>query len=86
MRFVNIFFSKEDRYSLGMDLQTLGRYFAIPVSNQTVDYEEYYAISNELFETFMKDHEKAKEFARQCGRREHDELLIIKPGADRGVY
>jgi len=43
------FFSREDRYSLGVDLDS-GRYFAsIPVSNGVVDYEEYFALTDEQY-------------------------------------
>lgn len=84
MRFKDAFFSKQDRYSLGIDTQTGKRYLSIPVSNNVVDYEEYYEISLELFNEMMKDPTNAKAFADLCRSREKDHLLLLKPGKERG--
>ncbi len=50
-----------------------------------VDYEEYYSLSVGMFEVFEQNTESALEFADACRRREHDDLLILQPGSDRGV-
>jgi hypothetical protein len=81
----DVFFSREDRYSLGTDLET-GRYYAsLPVSNGVVDYEEYFELSDIQFAEFLADTAKAVAFADECRRREHDELLMVKPGTNRGT-
>jgi hypothetical protein len=50
-----------------------------------VDYEECYRLTPAQFEHFMKDRAAALEFVESCRRREHDELLIQKPGWNRGT-
>ncbi|GBE65662.1 hypothetical protein MFM001_21240 [Mycobacterium sp. MFM001] len=85
MKFDDTFFSKEDRYSLGIE-STSGRYYAsIPVSNGIVDYEEYYQISPEQYRIFLDDKTAAIEFVEACRRHEHDELLLQQPGSNRGT-
>ena len=85
MKFDYIFFSKEYRYSLGTELQSGKHYLSIPVSNGVVDYEEYYEIDSNLLQQFLTQQEKTLEFAEKCRRQELDELLIIKPGSNRGI-
>lgn len=84
-RFVDEVFSREHRCALGRDKQTGWRYLSIPVSNSLVDYEEYYQLSEDEYDSFHQDPAKAVEFAERCRRREMDHRLIIKPGRDRGV-
>ncbi|MGU3645350.1 hypothetical protein ACLBXX_10310 [Microbacterium sp. C23T] len=84
MRFVDSFFDKDNRYSLGRDTGSLSAYLSIPVSSSTVDYEEYYAISDAEYSTLSGDLEAAKAFAEQCRRHELDDRLILKPGWNRG--
>lgn len=85
MKFNDTFFSRDDRYSLGVE-STSGRYYAsIPVSNGIVDYEEYYEISNEQYRTFLNDRTAAIEFVEACRRHEHDNLLLEQPGGNRGT-
>ncbi len=85
MKFDYIFFSKEHRYSLGTELQSGKHYLSIPVSNGVVDYEEHYEIDSNLLQQFLTQQEKTLEFAEKCRRQELDELLIIKPGSNRGI-
>lgn len=85
MRFSDAFASKEDRYSIGTEIDSGRLYVSIPVSAGVVDYEEYYAISPEQFDTFLADRSVAIEFVEACRRREHDDLLILKPGTNRGT-
>ena len=85
MKFNDIFFSKEHRYSLGTELQSGKNYLSIPVSNGVVDYEEYYEIDSNLLQQFLTQQEKALEFAEKCRKQELDEFLIVKPGSNRGV-
>lgn len=85
MRFVDTYFSKEDRYSLGVESDSGRHYVSIPVSNGIVDYEEYYELTSSQYEAFLADRGKAIEFVEACRRRECDALLMQKPGSNRGT-
>ncbi|MFC3068911.1 hypothetical protein [Phenylobacterium soli] len=85
MRFEDVQVSAEHFYALGRDCQTGGYYLAIPVANRLVNYDEYYSITPAQFDAFRHDPPAASEFADRCRRRELDELLIFKPGSDRGA-
>ena len=79
------FFSPEDRYALGRDDDS-GRFYAsFPVSNGVADYEEYYELTPEQYAAFLADRAGAVAFVEECRRHEHDELLIQKPGWNRGT-
>jgi hypothetical protein len=84
-RFEDTFFSREDRYSLGIDRKEGGYYASLPVTIGVVDYEEYYRLTPTQYELFMEDHATAIEFVESCRRHERDELLIQKPGWNRGT-
>ena len=85
MRFNDTFFSREDRYSLGIEQDSGRNYVSIPVSNGLVDYEEYYAIAPEKYEHFLANKMDAVDFVESCRRREQDALLMQKPGTNRGT-
>lgn len=85
MNFEDSFFSREDYYSLGVETDSGRRYLSIPVSNGLVDYEEYYEISESQYRLFLADPPSAAQFADSCRRHEQDELLIQKPGSNRGT-
>ncbi|MGI9821731.1 hypothetical protein [Agromyces sp. Marseille-Q5079] len=85
MKFVASFFDRDDRYSLGVEEQSSTAYLSIPVSNSAADYEEYYALSDHEYAAYATDREKARAFAEQCRRHEHDDRLIQKPGWSRGT-
>ena len=85
MRFNDTFVSKEDRYSLGVEHDSGRNYVSVPVSNGFVDYEEYYAITAEEYESFAVDRVAAVDFVESCRRREQDALLIQRPGTNRGT-
>ena len=84
MRPQDAFFSREDRYSLGIDLDSGRHYASIPVSNGIVDYEEYFVLTDEQYEEFLTEPAVALAFADECRRRERDELLMVTPGSNRG--
>jgi hypothetical protein len=85
MKFDDVFFSREDRYSIGVE-STSGRYYAsIPVSNGIVDYEEYYELTEDQYQEFLRDKAAAIAFVEACRRREHDDLLLQRPGNNRGT-
>lgn len=85
MKFDDTYFSREDRYSLGVESTSGQNYVSIPVSNGIVDYEEYYAITSDQFSEFLADRRLALQFVEACRRREQDDLLIQKPGSNRGT-
>ena len=85
MKFDDALFSKTDRYSIDVE-STSGRYYAsIPVSSGIVDYEEYYELTHDQFHEFLRDREAAIAFIEACRRREHDDLLLQRPGSNRGI-
>jgi len=79
------YFSREQRYSLGIDDDSGRRYVSIPVSNGVVDYEEYYELTDDQYSSLLADPAAAMEVADACRRHERDELLIQKPGTNRGT-
>ncbi len=79
------FFSRADRYSLGIETESERYYASFPVSTGLVDYEEYYEITPDQFQRFLDDRAAAIEFVESCRRHEHDELLLQQPGWNRGV-
>jgi len=85
MKFTDIDFSRENRFSIGVEEESGKFFLSIPVRNQRVDYEEYYEISEEMLESFKMNMDLALPFVRQCRDRQLDHLLIQKPGKDRGV-
>jgi hypothetical protein len=85
MKFTDSYFSREDRFSLGVE-ETTGRFYvSIPVSNGVVDYEAYYELGARQYDAFMSDPASAIPFVQECRLREHDDLLIQKPGWNRGT-
>lgn len=85
MKFEDTYFSREDRYSIGVE-STTGRYYAsIPVSNGIVDYEEYYELTPDQYHQFLNDRGAAVDFIEACRRHEHDDLLLQQPGSNRGT-
>ena len=84
-RFQNAFVSPEDFYSLGVDTVEGCHYAAFPVSSGIVDYEEYYRLTDEQYALFLGDREAALKFINSCRRQEKDELLLQKPGGNRGT-
>ena len=85
MKLEDTYFSRKDRYSLGVETTSRRNYASIPVSNGLVDYEEYYEITADQFHGFSRDREAALAFIESCRRHEQDDLLIQKPGSNRGT-
>ncbi|OCX20504.1 hypothetical protein [Pseudomonas graminis] len=84
MTFSDTYVNREERFSLGIE-ETSGQFYvSFPVSSGLADYEEYYAIDAHMFERFHHDLASALEFVNRCRRREMDELLMQKPGSNRG--
>ncbi|AHG43343.1 hypothetical protein N018_25155 [Pseudomonas syringae CC1557] len=85
MKFNDTFVHRDLMFSLGIE-ETSGRfYLSFPVSSSFVDYEEHYEIDKASFDLFHADLNAADAFATTCRRRERDDLLIQKPGANRGT-
>lgn len=85
MDFVDTVFSREHRFSIGKVQSDGKHYLSIPVSNRRVDYAEFYYITDDQYQSFTSDLSSALPFVEQCRRREHDDLLVMRPGKDRGV-
>jgi hypothetical protein len=85
MAYVDTYLSREDRFAIGVETATNRHYVSFPVSNRKVDYLEYYALTPDQYRDFLGNHEAALNFVESCRRRERDELLIYKPGTDRGT-
>jgi hypothetical protein len=77
--------SREDLYSLGVDELSGRHYASLPVTIGVVDYEEYYELTDEQYARFIADPVAALAFIEECRRHEHDELLMQKPGWNRGT-
>ncbi|TDV58971.1 hypothetical protein [Pseudomonas sp. LP_7_YM] len=85
MEFTDIYFNREERFSLGIE-ETSGKFYvSFPVRNDMIEYEEYYEIDRAQFDLFQKDLNAALGFVTRCRHRELDELLIQKPGSRRGM-
>jgi hypothetical protein len=85
MKFTESYFAKEDRWWICQETDSGRFYLAIPVSNRRVDYTEFYWITDEQYQRFCGNHDLGFEFAEACRRREHDDLLVYRPGTDRGT-
>jgi hypothetical protein len=85
MKFNDINFSKQHRFSIGIE-ETTGKYYlSIPVTtSRFADYEEYYEISSEEFATFSSNLDGAIDLVKRCRERKEDSRLMIKPDKNRG--
>ena len=79
------FFSRENLYALGVDELSGRHYASLPVTIGVADYEEYYELSDDEYARFLTDPVGALAFIEECREREHDELLMQKPGWNRGT-
>ena len=79
------FFSRENLYSLGVDELSGRHYASLPVTIGVADYEEYYELSDDVYARFLADPVSALAFIEECRKHEHDELLMQKPGWNRGT-
>jgi hypothetical protein len=74
MRFEDRHHEAEQRFSLGLETDSGRPYLAIPVSTGIVDYQEHYALTPQEYD-----------LVAACRRREHDDLLMQRPGWNRGT-
>jgi hypothetical protein len=84
-RFVDQLVSKEHRYSIGYDQVSGHYYLSVPVTNRSVDYEEYYRLDKAEFQALKFDQAQALAFAAAARERKLDERLLLPPGSDRGI-
>jgi len=77
--------NNENRFSIGIEMETGCHYLSIPVSNRNVDYEEHYQISKEQHDGYPENLNELIEFAENCRNHLNDNLLFHAPGSDRGV-
>jgi len=76
---------KDEYFSLDVD-ETTGLYFlSIPVANRMCDYTEWYELDQVTFEQYRLDLKSALPFVQECRDHLHDDLLLLKPGTDRGT-
>lgn len=85
MKTVHAYVSREHYFALGQEQDSGKLYLSIPVTTGVVDYEEYYEIDQARYDAFMADPDSAVPFADECRARLHDDLLIQKPGWNRGT-
>ena len=84
-RFEDKFVDVGAKFSIGVDHKSGEKYLSIPVTIGIVDYEEYYAISEEEERLFLGHSQRAKIFADDCRAHKEDSRLIVKPGWNRGT-
>ena len=84
MRFKDIYFSREERFSIGIDTQLNKYYLSIPVNIGLADAEEFYEIEKEEFDKFETDFEYLKNLAQKCRERKNDDRLFYQPAIIRG--
>lgn len=85
MKARDVYVSREDRFSLGVDEDSGTLYASFPVSNGIADYEEYYALTSKQYEAFLADPAAALSFVEEARAHRHDDLLLQKPGGNRGT-
>jgi hypothetical protein len=86
MKFKDIQFSRQNRFSIGIEEETGKFYLSFPVTTTGfADYEEFYEITNEEFSSFSSDLDKALELLKRCKERKEDNRLLVSPNKNRGV-
>ncbi|MGB2222123.1 hypothetical protein [Neptunomonas sp.] len=85
MKFTDVAVNKDERFSIGIEEDSGRFYLSIPVRNEYVDYEEYYEITKDEFESYKVDLNSAQTLVNRCRKREVDNRLIQKPGRMRGT-
>lgn len=85
VKFERSFLSQEHLYALGRDSISGSQCLAIPVTIGVVDYLEYYRLEPGQYAEMLRNPSEAIRFADECRERKHDDLLIQKPGWNRGV-
>ncbi|MFZ4840882.1 hypothetical protein [Mycetocola saprophilus] len=79
------FFSREHRFWLGTDDVSELNYVSIPVTIGVADYIEYHMLDGVEYARYLADPSLAVPFVEECRACMHDDLLIQKPGWNRGI-
>ena len=85
MKAHDAYISREKHFVLGFDSDSEKYYLAFPVTIGVVDYDEYYELDESTYHAWLADPDLALPFLAEARNREHDELLIQKPGWNRGI-
>ena len=85
MKFTDYHVFRSHHFSIGREEISGTWFLSFPASNQRVDYEEHYRISEVLYQQIAADSAAGLTFLEECRNRQHDDLLFLKPGTDRGV-
>ena len=84
MRFRDLYVSRAELFSVGIEEESGDHYVSIPVSNRLVDYSEYYRIDADTFERHAGDLTGLRYVAEEARARLRDADLFLQPGTDRG--
>jgi hypothetical protein len=84
MRFRAVYVNREERFALEIDDETGRTFFSFPVTNQRVEYTEYYEIPATTFDRFVDAPHLARDLVALARDRKLDALLLFEPGSDRG--
>ena len=66
---------------LGMERETGRRYLRTPMPQRNGEFEEYYGIDLQEYETFAADLTAAHSFAAECRHQEHSDRWMSWPGS-----
>jgi hypothetical protein len=80
-----VYVDRVNRFSLDIDENSGRTFVSIPVRNSMVEYEESYEVDRGTFDRYEAEPTLAHDFVEKAKRRELDHLLLLPPGADRGV-
>ncbi|HAS6151909.1 TPA: hypothetical protein I7712_03775 [Vibrio vulnificus] len=84
MKFKDLYISRVDRFSVGIEEQLGVYYLSIPVSNGFVDYEEYYEVDSNALEEIARNYNGFLKTVEACRNRKMDHHLLVTPGKKRG--
>jgi hypothetical protein len=84
MKFKDLFVSRTEYFTVGIEEESGDYYVSILVRNSKVEYSEYYRIPAQLYEQYKSDLSQLLFVVEECRNRLRDDDLIIKPGRERG--
>ncbi|RXF67092.1 hypothetical protein [Hansschlegelia zhihuaiae] len=79
LQFDELMISQEERYSLGIERTTGKHYLSVEMTQDYVEFEEFYEISEEEFASMLDDPEAGQAFARRCRAGGEDSRLFRRP-------
>ncbi|MBF0315011.1 MAG: hypothetical protein HQK50_08125 [Oligoflexia bacterium] len=84
MKFKDANFSKEHRFSIGIEEESNKYYISFPAYNGIVEYEEYYEISQQEYLDFDTNLSNALTLLQRCKERKEESRLLYQPSIKRG--